>query len=137
MQERQNDEWPDTKEAGKASHNCELIHGATILQGTRLDITANRYCQLIRDANKAKRLEFARHVLESGNLFQNMIFSYECSVSLEQYRKIDELTKRKLRPKHIETKRKCLTVVIFHHIIINSFEREEACTKFATAEDYC
>ena len=36
---------------------------------------------------------------------------------------------------YIETKRKCLTVVIFHHMIINSFEREEACTKFTTAED--
>ena len=38
---------------------------------------------------------------------------------------------------YIETKRKCLTVVIFRHMIINLFDREEACTKFSTAKDYC
>lgn len=36
---------------------------------------------------------------------------------------------------YIETKEKSLTVVIFHHMMINSFDREE--TKFTTAEDYC
>ena len=63
------------------------------------------YCQLIRDANKVKRLEFARRVLESGDTFHNIIFSDECSVSLEQYRrtcyrKINEPTKRKPKLKH-------------------------------------
>ena len=72
-------------------------------QGWTLQRTA--YCQLIRNANKVQRLEFARQVLESGDTFQNVIFSDECSVSLEQYRrtcyrKIDEPTKRKPRPKH-------------------------------------
>ena len=72
-------------------------------QGWRLQRTA--YCQLIREANKVKRLEFARHVLESGDTFHKVIFSDECSVSLEQYRgtcyrKIDELTKRKPKRKH-------------------------------------
>ena len=52
-----------------------------------------------------KRLEFARRVLESGDTFHNIIFSNECSVSLEQYRrtcyrKINEPTKRKPKPKH-------------------------------------
>ena len=70
-------------------------------QGWMLQRTA--YCQLIRDANKVKRLEFTRQDLESGDTFQNVIFSDECSVSLEQYRrtcywKINEPTKRK--PKH-------------------------------------
>ena len=105
MQKRRNDECPDTKEAGKAWYYRELIHGATISQGTRLDVTTTAYCQLIRDANKVKRLEFARHVLESGDTFQNVIFSDECSVSLEQYRqtcyrRIDEPTKQKPKPKH-------------------------------------
>ncbi|XP_068720495.1 uncharacterized protein [Montipora capricornis] len=63
------------------------------------------YCQLIRDANKVKRLEFAQRVLESGDTFHNIIFSDECSVSLEQYRrtcyrKNNEPTKRKPKPKH-------------------------------------
>ena len=37
-------------------------------QGWTLQQTA--YCQFIRDANKAKRLEFARHVLESGDTLE-------------------------------------------------------------------
>ena len=62
------------------------------------------YYQLIRDPNKVKRLEYAQRVLESGDTF-HVIFSDECSVSLEQYRrtcyrKIDEPTKRKPKPKH-------------------------------------
>ena len=35
------------------------------------------YCQLIRDVNKTKRLEFARSVLESRDTFHNVIFSDE------------------------------------------------------------
>ena len=64
-----------------------------------------RYCQLIRDPNKVKRLEYAQRVIESGDTFDNVIFSDECSVSLEQYRrtcyrKVDEPMKRKPKPKH-------------------------------------
>ena len=63
------------------------------------------YCQLIRDANKVKRLEYAQRVMESGDTFHNLIFSDECSISLQQYRctcyrKIDEPTKRKPKPKY-------------------------------------
>ena len=39
------------------------------------------YCQLIRGTKKAKRLELAQRILESGNTFHNMIFSDECSIS--------------------------------------------------------
>ena len=39
-QGRRNDEWPDTKEAGKAWHYRKFVHGTTISQGTRLDIAA-------------------------------------------------------------------------------------------------
>ena len=35
------------------------------------------YCQLTRDSNKVKRLEFARRVLESGDTFHNINFSDE------------------------------------------------------------
>ena len=64
-----------------------------------------RYCQLIRDANKVKRLEFAQKVLETGDTFNNIIFTDECSVSLEQfcltcYRKVSEPARRKPKPKH-------------------------------------
>ena len=39
------------------------------------------YCQLIRGTKKAKRLELAQRILESGNTFHNMIISDECSIS--------------------------------------------------------
>ena len=71
-------------------------------QGWTLQRTA--YCQLIRD-NKTKRLEFAQRVMESGDTFHNVIFSDESTISLQQfrhtcYRKVDEPTKRKPKPKH-------------------------------------
>ena len=72
-------------------------------QGWTLQWTT--YCQLIRDANKVKRLEFAQRVLESGETFHNVIFSDECSISLQSYRRTcfrmaDEPTKQKPKPKH-------------------------------------
>lgn len=52
-----------------------------------------------------KRLEYAQQIPDSGDTFHNVIFSDECSVSLEQYRrtcyrKVDEPLKRKPNPKH-------------------------------------
>ena len=52
-----------------------------------------------------KRLEYAQQILDSGDTFHNVVFSDECSVSLEQYRrtcyrKVDEPLKRKPKPKH-------------------------------------
>ena len=40
-------------------------------------------CLLPADSapKKAKRLELAQRILESGNTFHNMIFSDECSIS--------------------------------------------------------
>ena len=72
-------------------------------QGWTLQWTA--YCQLICDTNKVKRLEFAHRVLESDDTFNNVIFSDECSISLQAYRRtcfrmVNEPTKWKLKPKH-------------------------------------
>ena len=84
------------------------VHASTVRrsrkqQGWTLQTT--RYCQLIKQKNKDKRLEFARQVLDSEDTFDVVIFSNECSVSLQQYRrmcyrKVGELTKRKPKPKH-------------------------------------
>ena len=73
-------------------------------QGWTMQRTA--YCQLIRDANKVKRLESAQRILESGDNFHNVIFSDECSISLQSYRRTcfrmaDEPTKQKPKPKHL------------------------------------
>ena len=61
------------------------------------------YCQLIRDVNKQKRLEWARVYLH--NNFENVIWSDETSVQLETHkrfccRKRGERPRPKPRPKH-------------------------------------
>ena len=43
------------------------------------------YCQLIRQANKTKRLEFA--ITNLGYSFEDAIFTDECSVQLETHRR--------------------------------------------------
>ena len=43
------------------------------------------YCQLIRDVNKQKRLDFAR--ANRSDNFANVIFTDECSVQLESHRR--------------------------------------------------
>ncbi len=46
------------------------------------------YCQLIRDVNKQKRLEWARAFQsEAADGFKNVIWSDECSVQLETHRR--------------------------------------------------
>ena len=56
------------------------------------------YCQLIRTPNRMKWLEYARRVLESGDTFDNVIFSDEfCFPSavplylLQEDRRADEV----------------------------------------------
>ena len=47
------------------------------------------YCQLIRDVNKLKRLEWARHNLEASqkNGFNDVVWTDECTVQLETHRR--------------------------------------------------
>ena len=108
QQMRKNDEMTSAKIKKKLAKRGISVSSSTVRrsrkeQGWTLQRTA--YCQLIRDANKVKRLEFAQRVLESGDTFHNVIFSNECSISLQSYRRTcfrmaDEPTKRKPKPKH-------------------------------------
>ena len=108
QQMRKNDEMTSAKIQKKLAKRGICVSSSTVRrsrkqQGWTLQRTA--YCQLIRDANKVKRLEFAQRVLESGDTFHNVIFSDECSISLQSYRRTcfrmaDEPTKRKPKPKH-------------------------------------
>lgn len=105
---RHNDETTSNQIRKKLAKYGVVVCSSTVRrcrkkQGWTLQRTA--YCQLIRDPNKAKRLEYAQRIIESGDSFDNVIFSDECSVSLQQYRwtcyrKVDEPTKRKPKPKH-------------------------------------
>ena len=108
QQMRKDDEMTSAKIQKKLAKRGISVSSSTIRrsrkqQGWTLQRTA--YCQLIRDANKVKRLEFAQRILESGDTFHNVIFSDECSISLQSYRRtcfrmVDEPTKRKPKPKH-------------------------------------
>ncbi|KAK6192104.1 hypothetical protein SNE40_003642 [Patella caerulea] len=67
--------------------------------------TKPRYCQLIRDQNKEKRVEFCRHLLETNDQFDNVIFTDECSIQLHDnktvaYRQKDQRAPQQCRPKH-------------------------------------
>ena len=56
--------------------NSSPVRRSRAKQGWTLQRT--HYCQLIRVANKVKRLEYAQQILDSGNTFHNVIFSDEC-----------------------------------------------------------
>ena len=65
--------------------------------------TTKRYCQAIREANKAKRLEWCQGRLQAGEKFEDVIFMDESSVLLECHRRISFRKRgapRKLKYKH-------------------------------------
>ena len=67
--------------------------------------TGTKYCQLIKEANRAKRLAFCLKCEEDGETFDNVIFTDECSVHMEKharicFRRMWEPPKLKGRPKH-------------------------------------
>ena len=67
--------------------------------------TGTKYCQLIREPNRVKRLEFAIKCIEERESFDNVIFSDECSAHMEIHAKLSfrrkwEPAKMKGRPKH-------------------------------------
>ena len=67
-------------------------HDTALPQTTGWTFRGSSYCQLIRKANKAKRLEFARrHLHEAEADFNDVIFSDEATaratVQLESHRK--------------------------------------------------
>lgn len=50
--------------------------------------TGMKYCQLIREANCAKRLEFCLECVEDNEKFDDVIFTDECSIHMEKYAKL-------------------------------------------------
>ena len=107
-QMRKDDETTSGRIQKKLAKRGVRVHSSTVRRCRKKlgwTLQQTRYCQLIRDANKVKRLEYAQRVLETGDTFDNVIFSDECSISLEQfrrtcYRKVGEPAKRKPKPKH-------------------------------------
>ena len=92
-------------------HDILTCHGISISLRTVLrsreqlgwTFSGSAYCQLVHDANKAKRLEWAQQHINDD--FVNVIWTDEASVQLEThrkrgYRKKGERPKPKPRPKH-------------------------------------
>lgn len=50
--------------------------------------TGTKYCQLIREPNRLKRLEFAEQCLKDNEQFDNVSFTDECSVLMENHSEI-------------------------------------------------
>ena len=105
-QMRKNDETTSRQIQKRLARCGVTVHDSTVRrsrkeQGWTLQNT--RYCQLIRDRNKIKQLQFAQKVIQTGDTFGNIIFTDKCSISLQQFRKtcfrkMGEPAKRK--PKH-------------------------------------
>ena len=91
-------------------HEILLSHGIsmslrTVLRSRQVlgwTFRGSAYCQLIREANKLKRLQWEEHITDD---FMNVIWTDEASVQLEThrkkcYRKQGEAPKPKSRAKH-------------------------------------
>ena len=66
---------------------------------------ATRYCQLIREQNKLKRVDFCQLVLRNGDNFQDVVFTDETMVQLmpahrKSYHKKGEPRQFRPKPKH-------------------------------------
>jgi len=75
QQMRSNDEMMSAQIQKKLAKRGITVSSSTARrsrkkQGWTLQQTA--YCQLIRDANKVKRLEYAQHIIQSGDTFDNV-----------------------------------------------------------------
>lgn len=61
-----------------------------------------RYCQMVREANRVARLQFAQECLDRGETFEDVIFTDESTIWLERHGKIcfrKEGAPAKMKPK--------------------------------------
>ena len=59
--------------------------------------TRPKYCQLVREANKVKRLNWCKESEEKGDQFDNVIWTDECSVQLDSHGRL--CFRKKLQPR--------------------------------------
>ena len=67
--------------------------------------TRPKYCQLVREINKMKRVEWCNAMLDANEKFQDVVWSDECTVQLDNhgrvcFRRKKQPRKLKPRPKH-------------------------------------
>ena len=83
-QQMQKNEETKSQQIQKKLAKQGITVSSSIVQRSRQQqgwtLQQSTYCQLI------KRLEYARHGLDSGDTFHSVIFTDECSISLQHYR---------------------------------------------------
>ena len=67
--------------------------------------TGSKYCQLVKEQNRPKRLDYGQRCLDTGETFDDVIFTDECTVAMESHAKLSfhrwwEPPRLKGRPKH-------------------------------------
>ena len=67
--------------------------------------SGTKYCQLVKDVNKPKRVHHCLNILYNGDTFNDVIFTDECSVKIERYtrrsfHKVGQQRRVKGQPKH-------------------------------------
>jgi len=67
--------------------------------------SGTKYCQLIRDVNKVKRLQFCKQLVATRDQLQDVIFSDESSIqatqtTIKQFRLVGHPRQKRPRPKH-------------------------------------
>lgn len=80
-----NDELTTTELMHKLAEQEHCASRATVgrlRQSLWWTAKATRYCQLIQEVNKLKRVEFCQRVLEAGKNFNNIVFTDETMVKL-------------------------------------------------------
>ncbi|CAG2206429.1 unnamed protein product [Mytilus edulis] len=92
----------------------ELVSKGSVLSKTTVQriiheagytASAPRYCQMIREANKVKRLTFCQQLITDNDNFADIIFTDECTVQLHDnkvviYRLRDQVAQPIPQPKH-------------------------------------
>ena len=67
--------------------------------------SGTKYCQLVKDVNKPKRVHHCLNILHNRDTFNDVIFTDECSVKIERYtrrsfHKVGQQRRVKGQPKH-------------------------------------
>ena len=105
----ENDELTSRELKEKMANECDIqISEATIRRVRRKlgwKVENARYCQLVREPNKIKRMAFCLKAFIEKDMFKNVIFTDQTSVQMEQYARVcfhkdGTQPKRKGRPKH-------------------------------------
>ena len=123
---QENDELTSRELKEKMANECDIqISEATIRRVRRKlgwKVENARYCQLVREPNKIKRMAFCLKAFTEKDVFKNVIFTDETSVQMEQYARVcfhkdGTQPKRKGRPKHPLKVRYMALFQIFCHLL--------------------